>query len=356
MTGRSRSSRSSCRAGVKVWQAVESRGAELPSGSDRSGLQSHRLDACPGRIPGSRACSRRQGLDGVLHRADLPERREVPVQGDDGGSCAARHAAVRCAEREGRGGACGERRRRRTPCALTRGCLTQKLDSKGASHRTTIDSMPDGTFPGDLFCRCRECADSAPAIAPHAGSFRRSRPCYALHHVRLNRRLRCSPSPCISRICRRSAEPRCRQSRRHHQPRRIHGAGARRSGAAAADAAPSGKGGRDGEDHAARQPDGHVGQSHGDHHAASRRRSTASSTTACWCASRACRRGSSRGATRAEMVHAPTLYDVAHARGLTTAQVDWVAIWNAPTVTWEFRERPDPERIRSPARWSPPAS
>jgi predicted AlkP superfamily pyrophosphatase or phosphodiesterase len=45
---------------------------------------------------------------------------------------------------------------------------------------------------------------------------------------------------------------------------------------------------------------------------------------------------------RDEMVHAPTLYDVAHAKGLTTAQVDWVAIWNAPTITWEFRERPDP--------------
>jgi len=44
---------------------------------------------------------------------------------------------------------------------------------------------------------------------------------------------------------------------------------------------------------------------------------------------------------KAEMVHAPTLYDVAHGKGLTTAQVDWVAIWNAPTVTWEFRERPD---------------
>jgi predicted AlkP superfamily pyrophosphatase or phosphodiesterase len=42
-----------------------------------------------------------------------------------------------------------------------------------------------------------------------------------------------------------------------------------------------------------------------------------------------------------DMVHVPTLYDIAHARGLTTAQVDWVAIWNAPTVTWEFRERPD---------------
>jgi predicted AlkP superfamily pyrophosphatase or phosphodiesterase len=45
---------------------------------------------------------------------------------------------------------------------------------------------------------------------------------------------------------------------------------------------------------------------------------------------------------RHEMVHARTLYDVAHEQGLTTAQVDWVAIQNAPTVTWEFAERPDP--------------
>jgi predicted AlkP superfamily pyrophosphatase or phosphodiesterase len=45
---------------------------------------------------------------------------------------------------------------------------------------------------------------------------------------------------------------------------------------------------------------------------------------------------------RDEMVHAPTLYDRAVKSGLTTAQVDWVAIWNAPTITWEFRERPDP--------------
>jgi predicted AlkP superfamily pyrophosphatase or phosphodiesterase len=44
-----------------------------------------------------------------------------------------------------------------------------------------------------------------------------------------------------------------------------------------------------------------------------------------------------------DMVRVPTLYDIAHERGLTSAQVDWVAIWNAPTVTWEFRERPDPK-------------
>jgi predicted AlkP superfamily pyrophosphatase or phosphodiesterase len=43
---------------------------------------------------------------------------------------------------------------------------------------------------------------------------------------------------------------------------------------------------------------------------------------------------------KSEMVKVGTLYDEAHARGLTTAQVDWVAILNAPTVTWEFPERP----------------
>jgi predicted AlkP superfamily pyrophosphatase or phosphodiesterase len=46
---------------------------------------------------------------------------------------------------------------------------------------------------------------------------------------------------------------------------------------------------------------------------------------------------------KAEMVRAKTLYDVAHERGLTTAQVDWVAIHNAPTITWAFAERPDPK-------------
>lgn len=44
-----------------------------------------------------------------------------------------------------------------------------------------------------------------------------------------------------------------------------------------------------------------------------------------------------------ELVHAPTLYDAAHARGMTTAQVDWVAIQAAPTITWEFAERPAPD-------------
>jgi len=40
-----------------------------------------------------------------------------------------------------------------------------------------------------------------------------------------------------------------------------------------------------------------------------------------------------------KMVHAVTVYDLAHQAGLTTAQMDWVAINNAPTITWEFPER-----------------
>jgi predicted AlkP superfamily pyrophosphatase or phosphodiesterase len=44
---------------------------------------------------------------------------------------------------------------------------------------------------------------------------------------------------------------------------------------------------------------------------------------------------------RSEMVRVKTLYDLAHERGLTTAQVDWVAIQNAPTITWAFPERAD---------------
>jgi predicted AlkP superfamily pyrophosphatase or phosphodiesterase len=44
-----------------------------------------------------------------------------------------------------------------------------------------------------------------------------------------------------------------------------------------------------------------------------------------------------------KMVHAPTVYDAAHQAGLTTAQVDWVAINNAPTITWSFHEWASPE-------------
>src|SRR5262249_24354185 len=35
--------------------------------------------------------------------------------------------------------------------------------------------------------------------------------------------------------------------------------------------------------------------------------------------------------------------DIAYRAGLTTAQVDWVAIYGAKTITWKFPELPDPE-------------
>lgn len=41
-----------------------------------------------------------------------------------------------------------------------------------------------------------------------------------------------------------------------------------------------------------------------------------------------------------EMVQAPTVYDLAYQAGLTTAQVDWVAIQNPGTINWAFPERP----------------
>jgi predicted AlkP superfamily pyrophosphatase or phosphodiesterase len=39
-----------------------------------------------------------------------------------------------------------------------------------------------------------------------------------------------------------------------------------------------------------------------------------------------------------QMVKVPTVYDAAHKAGLTTAQVDWVAINSAPGITWAFPE------------------
>ena len=42
-------------------------------------------------------------------------------------------------------------------------------------------------------------------------------------------------------------------------------------------------------------------------------------------------------------VRARTVYDAAFEAGLTTAQVDWVAIYNAKTITWQFPEEPNPD-------------
>ncbi len=46
---------------------------------------------------------------------------------------------------------------------------------------------------------------------------------------------------------------------------------------------------------------------------------------------------------KAEMVKAQTVYDLAHNAGMTTAQVNWVAIFNAATITWKFPELAIPD-------------
>jgi predicted AlkP superfamily pyrophosphatase or phosphodiesterase len=46
---------------------------------------------------------------------------------------------------------------------------------------------------------------------------------------------------------------------------------------------------------------------------------------------------------KTSLVLAPTLYDLAHAAGLKTAEVDWVAIEDAPSIDWSFFEIPKPK-------------
>lgn len=48
-------------------------------------------------------------------------------------------------------------------------------------------------------------------------------------------------------------------------------------------------------------------------------------------------------APKSQLVAVPTVYDAAHAAGLVTAEVDWVAIMDAPTIAWRFPENPDPD-------------
>lgn len=47
---------------------------------------------------------------------------------------------------------------------------------------------------------------------------------------------------------------------------------------------------------------------------------------------------------KVDLVRGTTVYDAAHKAGLTTAEVDWVAIQDAPTITWAFAEYGYPER------------
>jgi len=46
---------------------------------------------------------------------------------------------------------------------------------------------------------------------------------------------------------------------------------------------------------------------------------------------------------KAKLVHVPTLYDIAHQNGLTTAESDWVAVTRPGTITWSFAELPEAE-------------
>jgi predicted AlkP superfamily pyrophosphatase or phosphodiesterase len=48
---------------------------------------------------------------------------------------------------------------------------------------------------------------------------------------------------------------------------------------------------------------------------------------------------------KTELVQARTVYDAAHEAGLTTAEVDWVAIYKPPTLTWAFPEVPSREGV-----------
>lgn len=50
-------------------------------------------------------------------------------------------------------------------------------------------------------------------------------------------------------------------------------------------------------------------------------------------------------ASKTQLVAVPTVYDAAHAAGLTTAEVDWVAIAHADLINWSFAERPDPAAL-----------
>lgn len=50
-------------------------------------------------------------------------------------------------------------------------------------------------------------------------------------------------------------------------------------------------------------------------------------------------------APKSVLVAVPTVYDAAHRAGMTTAEVDWVAITKADGITWRFPEKPDPDGV-----------
>ncbi|WP_213803347.1 alkaline phosphatase family protein [Granulicella sp. dw_53] len=48
-------------------------------------------------------------------------------------------------------------------------------------------------------------------------------------------------------------------------------------------------------------------------------------------------------APKSQLVAVPTVYDAVHAAGMTTAEVDWVAIHQPGTIDWSFAEKPNPD-------------
>jgi arylsulfatase A-like enzyme len=48
-------------------------------------------------------------------------------------------------------------------------------------------------------------------------------------------------------------------------------------------------------------------------------------------------------APKSRLVAVPTVYDAAQKAGLTTAEVDWVAVMDADGITWRFSEKPHPD-------------
>jgi hypothetical protein len=50
-------------------------------------------------------------------------------------------------------------------------------------------------------------------------------------------------------------------------------------------------------------------------------------------------------APKADLVQATTIYDIAHNAGMTTAEIDWVAIHEPKTIDYSFAERPEPDSV-----------
>ncbi len=53
--------------------------------------------------------------------------------------------------------------------------------------------------------------------------------------------------------------------------------------------------------------------------------------------------------SKEELCRVPTFYDLAHAAGMQTAEINWPVTREAPTLNWTFPDHPDPIRYTTPA-------